>query len=65
MIAGHLVLLVAGEIFPPTVVQGVEMEDVGLAVAGDEVEAAGDAHGALVEVDGEDFVLNLNPAIGV
>ena len=35
------------------------MQDVGLAVAGDEIQAAGDADTLLVEVDGEDLIANV------
>ena len=57
-------VLVLGFFFPAFPVQGVEVEHVGLAVSGDEIERARDADGAFVEVDGEDLVVDVVGAAG-
>lgn len=44
---------------PTTVVQRVEMQDVRVAVARDEVQGAGHADGLFVEVDGKDLVADI------
>lgn len=44
---------------PAAEIEGVQVEDVGVAVTRDEVQGAGHADGLFVEVDGEDFVADV------
>ena len=64
LVVGVEPLFLLGGFLPALEVEGVEVEDVGLAVAGDEIETTGDADGLLVEVDGEDFILHVLGAAG-
>jgi hypothetical protein len=49
----------SGFLVPAFVVQRVEVQHVGLPVAGDQVQRAAHAHGLFVEVDGEDLVAHV------
>ena len=54
----HPVLLL-DRLVPLTPIQGVQVEDVGLAVAGDQIQATGNANALLVEIDGEDLIVDV------
>ena len=57
-------VFVLGFLVPAFPIEGIEVEDIGLAIAGDEVESAGDADGAFIEVDGEDLFVDVVGAAG-